>query len=50
MWTKQVSFAEAPSLQILVSGHMMGDRKNSDPFQQATALAETDTLQSQKLL
>lgn len=29
---------------------MTGDRENADPFRQAGALAETDTLQSQKLL
>lgn len=29
---------------------MMGDSEDSDPFQKAMALAETDPLQSQKLL
>lgn len=54
-WTKQVSFAEALPLQkhvsgLTVAGHMMGDSEDLDPSWQATALAETDTLQSQKLL
>lgn len=31
-------------------GHVTGDRENADPFQQAGALAETDTMESQKLL
>lgn len=53
-WTKQVSFAEALPLQKLVSGQTIagqtGDSEDSDPSQQATALAETDTLQSRKRL